>query len=147
MSIRRAELDLLHSLAAGSASLLIHASPLSCVTNTSIFPPASPPIPSCPNREIEPGSMSEYATEAGIVVLHGAVRAGLFWTKTWRVYGGGILRTEKRNCKDPETGVYLLCLRISTEASVVETAGLERHLTGPYADFGGVWFWGISGRF
>ena len=70
MSIRCAELDLLHSLAAGSASLLIHASPVSCVTNVSIFPPASPPIPCCPNREIEPGSMSEYATEAGIVVFY-----------------------------------------------------------------------------
>lgn len=121
MSIRCAELDFSHSLVAGPVSLLFHAGPPSCATDISLFPPAPPPIRSCPNREIEAGAMSEYATEAGIVVLRGEVRTGLFWTKTCRIYWRGVFGTEKIKCRDPEAGAYLWCLRGGTEVSETET--------------------------
>jgi len=60
------------------------------------------------------------------VVLHGAIRERLLWTKTRRIYGGGIFRTEKSKYKDPEAGVHLLCLRSNMEASVVETVSWRR---------------------
>lgn len=55
------------------------------------------------------------------MVLHGAIRSGFFWTKTRRLYGGGISSTEESKHKDPEAGVHLLCLGSSMEDCVVET--------------------------
>lgn len=121
MSIGYTEFDFSHSLVAGSVSLLVPAGTLACTTNIFIFLPTSPRIPSGLVREAEPGSVTEKATELRTVVLHGAIRSGFFWTKTGRIYGEGISRTEKSKYKDPEAGVHLLCLGSSMEARVVET--------------------------
>lgn len=119
MSIRYTEFDFSHSLVAGSMSSLVPPGTLSCTTNIFIFLPTSPPIP--PNQ----GSRARKCDRVG----HRGTNCGFargnqvsfFWTKTGRLYGGGISSTEESKHKDPEAGVHLLCLGSSMEDHVVET--------------------------